>query len=152
MVTTMELPIIDIPSLEQASLYLHDAVFEASGIEHDSRARIVKFCLWRELRDQGVDQRIFLFLHKWNFPHMFCVLQFGGVREFQLNVTDKLKWYQVQRIQVDSRCQEIRLLGNFSISAILKIDRLEGFLQDTGQQTTEAFGKTTLSLRAIRGG
>jgi hypothetical protein len=146
----MEIDISDQQQLEQASACLYAGVFNPSDISYDEAAKTATFKLWREMSEEATRERKFLFFRVWKSPHMRCELKFERVLAFKLEITDKLDWYSVERLRFYPLKGGIDLIGSCCITVKLKVESLQGKLQDLGERTDESFGKTTIGLTTRR--
>jgi hypothetical protein len=147
----MKIDISDQQTLEQASAILYAGVFNTGDISYDEAAKTVTLTLWRELWEETTSERKLLFFHLWKAPHMRCMLKFERVLGLELEISDKLDWYSVERLRFDPLKGELHLIGSCCITIKMKVESLQGKLWDLDERTNENFGKRTISLKSNRG-
>jgi hypothetical protein len=146
----MELKIEDSRSLQEASAYLHDAVFDRAGVGFDQTTKRVSISLWRELWEETTSERFLLFLHRWKAPHARCVLEFEHVTNSEVIATDKLDQDQIVSMAFDSDKGEVAIVGACCLTIRIKVETLRGCVRDVGERTTQSFNKMTIGFRPVR--
>lgn len=146
----MELNIEDSRSLQEASAYLHDAVFDREGIDFDEVTKRVSITLWRELWEETTSERFLLFLHRWKAPHARCRLEFENVDHCEVTAADKIDQDQIVSMAFDPEKGEVSMVGACCLTITIRVETLRGRCRDLGERTTQSFNKMTVSFRPVR--
>ena len=150
----LDLKIGDSESLGEAYCYVHDALFSTDDVVHDEERRAFRVLLWRELPALAHCRRILPFVYGFRSPRAGCVLEFRGVEEASVRVTDPwgIDWYSLNEIRYDARKRLVRfhrIMGPLEIE--LTVERLDAELKDTGDIARDKFRDETIVFSLKKG-
>ena len=119
-----------IPSIDDV---IHDAWFDVSDIEFDSKASVLHIEFERELKDKSTVVEKTMFVKKIEVPLVQCFLNIHHVESYKIDDTERVGRYDFTNLAYNSDLRCISILTATPIGIEIKVSDFEVSVVETGK-------------------